>query len=255
MLFQGLNMHSVAQWSPDGNFIAVYLAESWAIFPSACLLENRHCIPWRLEPGANDTRIAWGPEGTTLAYITNSTSATMKILTRGCWNTSVEDCFERTVQVASLGVLRQPTWSADGSRFAFLGLQPRGLFVLNADCLDGPEGCTDRMRFIRVNLWPVYWPSLSSDGRRLLFFAETGDGVEQLYLTDIDSGAVQQLSFRAGGGSVPAWSNDGRFIAFAGFQSRSGGDLSIYLFDVERRLTALAIHKRGEDFAYPSWSP
>jgi Tol biopolymer transport system component len=255
MLLQGLNMHSVAQWSPDGAFVAVYLSESWAIYPAACLLENRQCIPWRLDPAANDTRIAWGPEGTTLGYITDSNSATMKILTRGCWDDATEGCFERIVPVASKGVLRQPAWSADGSRFVFLGLQPRGLFILDAACLDSPAGCIDQMQYVRVNMWPVYWPSLSADGKHLLYFAETGDGVEQLYRTDIESGAVQQISFRAGGGSVPAWSSDGRFIAFAGFQSRSGGDLSIYLFDAERRLTALAIHQARQDFAFPAWNP
>ena len=102
LLLQGLNNpFSVAQWSPDGKYIAVYLSESWAIYPAACLRGDQKCTPWRLDATANDTRIAWGPDGTTLAYITDSNSATMKILTRGCWDQSGERCFERMVQVAS----------------------------------------------------------------------------------------------------------------------------------------------------------
>jgi Tol biopolymer transport system component len=256
LLLQGLNdPFSVAQWSPDGAYVAVYLSESWAIYPIECLLGEGQCTPWRLDPTANDTRIAWGPDGTTLAYMTDSNSARMKILTRGCWDQSGQKCFERTVRVASRGVLRQPTWSADGSRFVFLGLQPVGLFRLEAACLDLSDGCADEMQLVPVNMSPVYWPSLSSDGSQLLYFAETGDGVGQLYRTNIDSGDLQQLSFLAGGGSVPAWSNDDRYIAFAGFETHAGGDLSIYILDVERQLTALAIQQQGEDLNYPAWSP
>lgn len=256
LLLQGLNNpFSVAQWSPDGASIAVYLSDSWVIYPAECLVQDKSCTPWRLDSSANDTRIAWGPDGTTLAYITDSNSATMRILTRGCWDQSRQRCLEQTVRVASRGVLRQPAWSADGSRFAFLGLQPAGLFRLDAVCLDNPDSCTDSMQFVSTNVGSVFWPLLSADGRQLLYFGVDTEGVGQLYRADIDSGAIQQLTFRAGGAGVPAWSNDGRYIAFSGFKGRSGGDLGIYVFDVERQLTGLAILRPGANFNYPAWSP
>lgn len=255
-LLDGLNIHPVAQWSPDGRYIAVYLAEAWVIYPADCLLGERTCKPARFDPTANDNRVAWGPEGSTLAYIADASSATLKILTRGCWDKSLQqNCLKQAITILPKGVLRQVSWSADGSRFAFQGLQPSGLYVLEAACLDEPENCPDEVRSLAVNMGPVYWPSLSADGNQLLYFAETADGVEQIYIAQVDSDNVRQISFRAGGASLPVWSHDGRYIAFAGFQNRSGGDLGIYLFDMERQLTARAIHQRGQDFVYPSWSP
>jgi Tol biopolymer transport system component len=255
-LLQGLNNpFSVAQWSPDGAYIAVYLPDSWAIYPAECLLVDKPCIPWRLDSSANDIRIAWGPDGTTLAYIMDSNSATMKILTRGCWDQSGQRCLKQTVRVASRGVLRQPTWSADGSRFVFLGLQPAGLLRLEAACLDVPDSCTDTGQWIATNTGAVFWPLLSADGSQLLYYGVDTNGTGQLYRADIDNGSTQQLTFQAGGAGTPAWSNDGRYIAFTGFESHSGGHLSIYLLDVERQLIVLAIQRHGADLNYPAWSP
>jgi Tol biopolymer transport system component len=256
MLLDGLNIYPVAQWSPDGEYIAVYEAEAWAIYPTDCLLGDAACTPFHLDREMNDTRVAWGPDGSTLAYITGSSSATMQIITQGCWaSTEVDQCYKRTVPIASKGVLRQLTWSADSSRFAFLGLQPRGLYALDAGCLDSDAGCVDQMQLIRVDSWPVYWPSLSADGRELLYFADMPDGVEQLFIAQVDAESTRQITFGEGGASAPAWSRDERYIAFAGFQSRSGGDLGIYMLDTARNLTTWVIHHNGDDFAYPSWNP
>jgi Tol biopolymer transport system component len=256
MLLDGLNIFPVAQWSPDGNFIAVFLPDSWAIYPADCLLGSQTCKPARLERPANDTRIAWGPDGSTLAYIANSSSATLKIMTRGCWDKSLEQrCLRQSIDVLPKGILRQVTWSADGSRFAFQGLVPNGLYVLDSVCLDEPESCADDLQSVAVNLSPVYWPSLSADGSQILYFAYTLDGVEQIYISHVDSESVQQVTFRASGGSVPAWSFDERYIAFAGFQTGSGGDLGIYVLDRQRGLTARAVFRHGQDFTYPAWSP
>jgi len=258
MVLEGLNLHPVAQPSPDGEYIAVYMAEAWMIYPADCLLGDQDCTPIPLDATANDTRVAWGPDGSTIAYMTSVSNTTMKIRTKGCWDGSpARACLTYTVQLASDGVLRQPTWSANGERLAFLGLQPRGLFVLDAACLSEPASCIDQLQLVEVSLSPAYWPSLSADGGELLFFAETPYSLEleQVYRVQIQSGAVEQISFQRGGGSVPSWSSDERYIAYAGFHNRSSGDLEIYILDRDRQITALAIHHPGQDLTYPAWNP
>jgi Tol biopolymer transport system component len=251
----GLNIHPVAQWSPDGNFIAVFLKDGWAIYPVDCLLGDGSCKPTRLEPLANDNRIAWGPEGSTLAYITNTSSGQLRILTRGCWDKNLQQqCLRQSIDILPDGVLRQAAWSADGSQFAFQGLVPSGLFALDSACLDEPETCDDALRSVAVSLAPIYWPSLSANGRQILYFANVLDGVEQLYISDAYRDHIQQVTFREGGASMPAWSMDGRYIAFAGFQNGSSGDLGIYILDRERTLIARAIFEQGQDIVYPSWN-
>jgi Tol biopolymer transport system component len=255
-LLEGMNSNPVTAWSPDGAYIAVYMTDAWMIYPAACLLNDSHCQPIPLDSAAIDTRVAWGPSGSTIAYMTNESNTSLRIRTRGCWDGSpAYNCLTHDIELASSGALRQPAWSADGSRFAFLGYQPQGLFVLDAACLDDSTGCTDHISSVLVDRWPVYWPSLSGDGEKLLYFAEMPDGVEQLYMTNVDGSQTEQISFRSDGGSVPAWSSDERYVAFAGLQKRTGGDWAIYILDMQRRLIVRAIGQRGQDLAYPAWSP
>jgi hypothetical protein len=255
IVLEGLNLHPVAVPSPDGKYTAVYMAEAWMIYQTECLLEATACAPIPLDATANDTRIAWGPDGSTIAYMTSAADMILRIRTRGCWDGSTaRACLNYHVPLRTNSVMRQPTWSADGRRLAMLGLIPRGLFVWDTACLDDPQDCIYQSQYVPVNMRAVSWPSLSADGSKLLYQGETADGLEHIYLTDIETAVVEQVSFGEGGGSVPAWSSDGRYIAYAGFRRRSSGDLGIYLLDRERQISIFAIHLPGQDFSYPSWN-
>ncbi len=189
-----------------------------------------------------------------MAYMTGDTTLTIR--TRGCWDRdSTQTCLTHSIRIAPGGVYQQPDWSADGQWLVFLGVQPQGLVVLSASCLDVREGCSDTLKRLAINRWPLYWPSLSDEGMQVLYAAETPDGIGQLYLFDVVTEHIQQLTFIQGGASVPDWSQDGNYLAYAGFRSRSDGDLGIYLLDMERHLSVRVISQPGVDFTYPAWSP
>jgi hypothetical protein len=57
------------------------------------------------------------------------------------------------------------------------------------------------------------WPTLSPDGRRLVFGAVRKDGVEQLSLRSLDNETAQPLNGTEDA-QQPFWSPDGRYIAF-----------------------------------------
>jgi dipeptidyl aminopeptidase/acylaminoacyl peptidase len=253
-LLDGLNLHPVAQPSPDGEFVAVYLSEMWVIYPMDCLLGDQRCTPAPLDSDASDNRVTWGIDGSILAYLNGQSPTTMTLQTRGCWQ-RVEDCWTGRIQVTTAGALRQPSWSADGERFAFLGLQPDGLFLLDSACLDIPDTCADQLEPLLSIPRPAYWPTLSGDGEQLLYYVESPLGVGELYLTDMQSGSTRRLPGGEGGSYVPAWSPDKRYIAYAGFQRLGSGDLSIFILDMERNLTVRGIAEPGHDFNYPAWSP
>ncbi len=114
-----------------------------------------------------------------------------------------------------------PVWSPDGREIAFLRPTRHGsdqIWVMNADG-SGQRALT-RFRtapqlFGAVNLPAFSW---SPDGLTIVFsaFPTRQGGRRQLYLLDVRSGGVSRLTRVATGATNPAWSPDGRWIAFVG---------------------------------------
>jgi hypothetical protein len=254
-LLEGLYVHPVAQPSPDGEYIAVYMMDGWMVYGMDCLLSGGECSPTPLDPLTMDIRAAWRSDGSEIGYFTGNPGTTLSFRRSGCWDRiAVLDCFTESVSLGAERVFREVAWSADGSTFAFVGVIPRGLYVLDAACLDIPHSCIDQYRLIPVSSGTPHWPSFSPDGRQLLYYEQNVNGVEQLFIVDLDSLHVRRLTVK-GSGHVPAWSGDGRYIAYTGFENLADGDTDIYILDLQRKITVQVVSEPGIDFNYPSWSP
>jgi Tol biopolymer transport system component len=100
-----------------------------------------------------------------------------------------------------------PAWSPDGSTIAFNsdreGGRLRGYLV-------DPDG--SNLRPLSIDAW-VEYPSFSPDGTRIAFMGHQGQDYE-IYVADIATGAVEQLTDSPGQDGWPAWSPDGSRIAF-----------------------------------------
>jgi len=101
-----------------------------------------------------------------------------------------------------------PDWSPDGTTIAFnsdrdhqAGL--RGYLV-------APDG--SGLRRIEVEAW-IEYPSWSPDGTKLAFMGALGSNYE-LFVVDLEVGAVERLTDSPGHDGWPAWSPDGSTIAF-----------------------------------------
>jgi len=101
-----------------------------------------------------------------------------------------------------------PDWSPDGTTIVFNSDRDGGIM---RGYLVSPDGST--LRRIRADVW-IEYPAFSPDGTRIAFMGhEIGD--YDIYVADLATGEVAQLTDTPGSDGWPAWSPDGSTIAFA----------------------------------------
>ncbi|MEX2178839.1 MAG: hypothetical protein WD801_09030 [Gemmatimonadaceae bacterium] len=101
-------------------------------------------------------------------------------------------------------------FSPDGSRFAYI-VYANGdnqVTILNTESGDVVR------QFQPEGIGAVYNVAWSPDGRQLAFSGSRG-GISDLYLADVETGAIRQLTDDRYGDLQPTFSPDGRTIAFA----------------------------------------
>ncbi len=254
MLLEGMYSFPVAEWSPNGRYIAVHLNDGWLIYPTECLLVLKTCDPVPVKPALQDIRVAWGPDGTTIASYATTRTVSTTIQTSGCWQAD-SPCLEKEILLSDYYLLTELAWSGDGSRMAFSDFVQTGLVWLDTGCFDKPEGCSADLHTISVGANRISWPSLSYDGHSAVLMMDTSSNgtSQQLFWVDLDSGDKRQLTSRPGMAEFPDWSQDRRYILFSGFATADSGDLQIYLMDLDRHLTLPLVWHDGRDLAFANW--
>ncbi len=247
--------------SPGGDYVAIYGLDGWLIMPVDCFYERKACSPAALNPPANGVLIAWGPDGTTLAYIEVTTAGSvMHMLTRRCWDDSAPGrCLRQEARLSGYA-LNLAGWSADGERLAFSNIQTRDLLLLDSACLAQPDTCESMLEVLlpagRAPS-PPQWAHLAPDGTRIVFSADvSGRGIaEQLFLFDLNAQTIERFTFRQGQSTQPQWSPEGRYLAYSGFSTRASSDLSLFVADMQRGLHVRLITRRGQDITGIRWWP
>jgi TolB protein len=184
---------------------------------------------WQLAP-------AWSPDGTEIAFASARDGTTHIYVmradgtgTRRLTNTDQND--------------DHPTWSPDGKWIAFA--REGALFRIPAD--GGPAA--------RLGREPgsASAPAYSPDGDLIAYdYRRPGFSIRELYVMNADGTRVRQATDLRDVSTWPAWSPDGRTLAF---QSNAlGNHAEIYTVPAgggrAKRITAT-----GTDAIQPAWSP
>jgi len=129
-------------------------------------------------------------------------------------------------QFPELVSLLSPHWMPDGLSIVLSGLSQRGLSDLYRVRLPGGQ-----LEPLTADRYQALDPSPSSDGRRLVFAsdrtAEGRTGASNLFLLDVDSGRISQLTSGAWVDESPIWGPDGRIY----FTSDRDGVLNVFSTD------------------------
>jgi TolB protein len=199
--------HSPA-WSPDGERIAFVSARSGNLDVYIMNADGGD-VRQLTTHIADDSNPAWSPDGERLAYESYRDGPKELYLTdsAGSYN----------IRLTNHGALYsvKPVWSPDGTRLAFYSSNGRDpeLYVTDVAARQ-----THRLTDNRFNDWSPVW---SPDGGRLAFFSNSAANWD-IYTIDPAcapartrcADTVRRFTFGESRDYLPAWSPDGKTLAF-----------------------------------------
>jgi Tol biopolymer transport system component len=148
-----------------------------------------------------------------------------------------------------------PQWNPDGETLSLYTdrFPPRG------NCLSGfhqiamliLEGGNYKVDLFDTIPGEQYSSTWSPDGRFLVFSSACGKAGFELFMYDSQTGDTKRISSETLSHTYPAWSHDGRFLAFAKYVD---GNNEIFLLDLNSNQQTQLTNNPAND-TMPSWSP
>lgn len=190
---------------------------------------------------SNASYPAWSPDGKKVAFSSDREKGRMQVFVMDADGTSVKQLTTEEVEA------RVPSWGADGKKLAYCR---RGQFggsdVVVVDAADGKNPSV-------IGDGDAWDPAFSPDGKRVAFVSTRDNGWFKLYAMTADGENATKLVDAGNnlGFAYPAWSADGKRIAFAHLVK---GALEVHVVDADgKNLTAVT--EFGGYSVYPAWKP
>jgi TolB protein len=190
---------------------------------------------------------SWSPDGRRIVFISGPRHPDELYIMDRDGNNSHQ---LRLPAIATPFLISWATWSPDGKKVAVTFVNPFPTFLLDPDGQDQPDQI----------LSGLGTPTWSPDGRRLAFAANVPDPkfpstpLLGIYSADADGSMRSRLTSPTMSASVPAWSPDGKKIAFAG-GATLGKDQIFVMNQDGSGVRQLTNDPNWESCGHPSWSP
>lgn len=226
----GRLVYDVSQWHND--------RELWAVQPDgtglAQLTDNLF----------DDISPAWSPDGTQIVFErSNAFTPFPTVAEPGIYVLDPATGAERRlVETAPDDAAAAPAWAPDGAQIAFVLrntialVRPDGTLIRNMSALGRPQH-----------------PTWSADSSRLAFSDNAPAHLSEIYMMGRDGTSLTQLT-NFDYAAMPAWSPDGRWLAFWG--DRNEGDPSgIWIMRPDGSAARFVVRTAGSGALAPAWSP
>jgi TolB protein len=253
MDYDGENQHQLTQlhtisltprWSPDGTRIAFtcYAPPGSNSVPTAqiCIhsTASNHLISWPRFRGTNSSP-AWSPDGTQLMFM-SSMNGNPELYT-----TDASGARPKRLTFSN-GASLSPSWNPKtGQQVAFVS--DRGgipqLYVMNSDG-------SSQSKVDLPDMGYVIDPAWSPNGQLLAFSWRRPNGNYDLYVMEIATHQLVELTRDAGRNERPSWAPDGRHLVF---ESTRTGTRQIWSMLADGT-SARQLTKQGQNES-PNWSP
>ncbi|MBN1916414.1 MAG: PD40 domain-containing protein [Verrucomicrobia bacterium] len=228
-------------WAPDGK--AIYYTSMHKGDPDLYRIDIRRGqrVAVATYPGLNYAA-AVSPDGKKIALVL-SRSGTPDVYTM---DTDGRNLTRLTRSVGRLSTC--PVWSHDGQRIAYVSNVEGGpqLYVMNADGTGQRRLLTGYREMTSLD-----WAPSAKHGDLIAFSAKT-QGRRQIFVVDLKTGKVKQLTFDAANHEDPNFAPDGRHIIYVR-EPRSGA-MDLYMLDVFDPKPVQITRFPGNE-SYPAWSP
>jgi TolB protein len=194
------------------------------------------------DPATHDTP-AWSPDGRKVAYVSNKTghSAIYMMNLDGSGEERLSDDRHQYIH---------PSWSPDSARVIFCSdddLNPPKKNASEIYSLDLKTRQTTTLISGGTNTYP----SLSPDGKKIVFRRMIGDMNSEVFLANSDGSDPINLTNNPAFDGWPAWSPDGKKIAFA---SNRNANYQIFVMNSDGSGVHLVANTEGRA-TEPRWSP
>ncbi len=201
---RALAQGSDVRWSPDGKRIA-YVAKGEAA-------GSQIWVRWMDAEGAasqisrlteTPAALEWAPDGKSIAF-------TMNVPVKQEWRIAMPAAPKGAKWIEPPKIVMRLDFRSD--RIGYTDESYRHIFVISAD------GGTPRQ--VTSGDWNHSGPTFSADSKTIAFSSHRVEDAEhafresEIYSANVESGAVVQLTHHAGPDNSPAYSPDGKLIAY-----------------------------------------